>query len=204
VWDGGAAIRSLLGAEWVVRWDALVTAWVHGHAAPAGLAFFSVFTVLGSLGVWTLTLCVALWLWRDRHRMLLGVWLTANLGGMLLQAALKEIVHRERPGPGAAYLSGHSYGFPSGHAMQSTIAYVMLVFVLSAVDERWRARRGVLLAGALALVMLICVSRLYLGVHHPSDVVGGVVVGGGVIFLCTTVLRTSVRRAPTQSAGNPR
>ena len=120
--------------------------------------------------------------------LLLSVWLGTNLGGLLVQMALKTLIHRARPQYAAAYLHGHSYSFPSGHAMQSTIAYVMVVVVGSLASERWRAHRPLLLAGAVALVLLIGFSRVYLGVHYPSDVVGGFAAGTAWLLASTILL----------------
>ena len=77
-------------------------------------------------------------------------------------------MHRTRPTYGAAYLRGHSFSFPSGHAMGSmTLAAVL---VLLAWNTRWRWPAlvfGVLFAGSVSL------SRIYLGVHYPSDILAG-------------------------------
>jgi undecaprenyl-diphosphatase len=173
VWAFGGLLEEVLDDATLVRWDRVAHVWMHAHASAAGLAFFNAVTVLGSVGVWIVVLGAALWLWRSGHTLLLSVWLGANVGGLLVQLALKTFVHRARPQYAAAYLHGHSYSFPSGHAMQSSVAYVMLVVVGSVASDGWRARRSLLLGIAITLALLIGASRVYLGVHYPSDVAGG-------------------------------
>lgn len=173
VWAFGGLLEEVLDDATLVHWDRVAHVWIHAHASAAGLAFFNAITTLGSVGVWVVVLVAGFWLWRSGHRLLLSVWLGTNVGGLLVQLALKTFVHRARPQYAAAYLHGHSYSFPSGHAMQSSVAYVMLVFVGSVASDGWRARRSLLLGIATALALLIGFSRVYLGVHYPSDVVGG-------------------------------
>jgi len=69
-----------------------------------------------------------------------------------------------------------STSFPSGHSMASSSLYVTLAFVASR-SRRLRSRRGSLLAGAGAFATLIGATRVYLGVHWPTDVLGGLALG---------------------------
>jgi undecaprenyl-diphosphatase len=69
--------------------------------------------------------------------------------------------------------------------MTATICYFMLVVVGSKADQRWREHRRVLYAVATVLVLLIGVSRLYLGVHYPSDVVSGF--AAGIAWLAASI-----------------
>lgn len=188
VWAFGGLLEEVLDDATLVHWDRVAHVWMHAHASAAGLAFFNAITTLGSVGVWVVVLVAALWLWRSGHRLLLSVWLGTNVGGLLVQLALKTFVHRARPQYAAAYLHGHSYSFPSGHAMQSSVAYVMLVFVGSVASDGWRARRSLLLGVAIGLALLIGVSRVYLGVHYPSDVVGGFAAATAWIIASSIVL----------------
>jgi undecaprenyl-diphosphatase len=189
VWAFGGLLEEVLDDATLVHWDRVAHVWVHAHASAAGLAFFNAITILGSVGVWVVVLVAALWLWRSGHRLLLSVWLGTNVGGLLVQLALKTFVHRARPQYAAAYLHGHSYSFPSGHAMQSSVAYVMLVLVGSVASDGWRARRALLLGVAIGLAILIGISRVYLGVHYPSDVVGGFAAATAWIIASSIVLR---------------
>lgn len=177
VWAFSGLLEEVLDNEALVGADHFANAWSHEHVTTSGLAVFNAITALGSVGVWTVVVVVGAWLWRGAHRVLLTAWLGTNVGGVLLQLVVKQLVHRGRPEYAGAYLHGHTYSFPSGHAMQSTIAYVMLVFVASAVSSWWRTHQRPLFAVAVLLVLLISFSRVYLGVHYPSDVIGGIVAG---------------------------
>lgn len=188
VWAFAGLLEEVLDDAALVRWDRVAHLWMHAHASVAGLAFFNTITLLGSVGVWIVVLVAALWLWRSGHTLLLSVWIGTNIGGLLVQLALKTFVHRARPQYAAAYLHGHSYSFPSGHAMQSSVAYVMLVIVGSVANDGWRARRSLLLAVAISLALLIGASRVYLGVHYPSDVAGGLAAGAVWILASSIVL----------------
>jgi membrane-associated phospholipid phosphatase len=177
VWLFSGLLEEVLDNASLVRWDRLVNGWFHQHATRTGLALFNAITVLGSAGAWVVVAGAALWLWRDRHYLLLTAWLGTNLGGLAIQWMLKAFVHRARPEYAAAYLHGQSYSFPSGHTMQATITYIMLVFVGSVASRGWHDHRRALFACAAAVVTLVGFSRLYLGVHYPSDVIGGFAAG---------------------------
>jgi undecaprenyl-diphosphatase len=100
-------------------------------------------------------------------------WLAASLiGASLIDAGLKSVFHRSRPDivPHLAVVTNAS--FPSGHAMISAAAYLSIGLMLSETDPR-RLGRAYLMVFACLLVVLIGCSRVYLGVHWPSDVVAG-------------------------------
>jgi undecaprenyl-diphosphatase len=102
-----------------------------------------------------------------------AAWLCASLiGASLLDAGLKSYFHRARPNvvPHLAVVSTSS--FPSGHAMISAAAYLSVALMLAETDPR-RVGRVYLLLVACVLVVLIGCSRVYLGVHWPSDVAAG-------------------------------
>jgi undecaprenyl-diphosphatase len=98
-----------------------------------------------------------------------------TLGGGLLDTVVKEVVNRARPSLVNPVATAHGKSFPSGHAMSSTFTYGALLLVFLPVIAR--RYRPVIVGGAALLVAAICFSRLALGVHYISDVVGGVVLG---------------------------
>lgn len=105
-----------------------------------------------------------------------GVWLMLTvLGGTLLNPALKQIFAAPRPDLLAHLDIVHSYSFPSGHAAGTMIALGAIAMVA--------ARRHIYWAAALA-ILLVGVSRVWLGVHWPSDVLAGWVEGVGWLALC--------------------
>lgn len=125
--------------------------------------------------------------------------LIAGLGG-LLNVWLKALVRRPRP-PGAdLFLHGHSWGFPSGHAMGSLIGYGMLCYVASRYWSMPRSGGASLDIGSLLIVAGVGVSRVALGVHYAGDVIGGWVIGAvwlaGGIALLRRIEHGAVRPAP--------
>lgn len=131
---------------------------------------------------------VALVLVVRREQTLLIGWLAALMGGGLLDWGLKASFRRPRPEEAGQFLHGHSWSFPSGHTMGSVVAFVVSLFVTS-----WR-RRFVIGLGATLLVLAIGLSRLYLGVHHFTDVIGGLAAGAVWLSACISGVETSRRR----------
>ena len=95
-------------------------------------------------------------------------------GGLLLNLLLKVVFHRARPGADVVYLlsSPSSWSFPSGHAMGTTSVIGSLVVILHAVNA-WRGVRWIATVLGATAIVAVGLSRIYLGVHYPSDVLGG-------------------------------
>jgi undecaprenyl-diphosphatase len=188
IWAFSGLLDGVLDKEWLVRADLAINGWFHVHATSAGLAAFSVITNAGTVGVWTVVAIVTVWLWLKGDRFLSAAWLATNFGGAAVLWVLKSTVHRTRPQYAAEYLHGHSYSFPSGHTMFSTICYTLLAFVISTLARWPRRRRVMLYLTSTALVLLIAFSRIYLGVHYPSDVLGGMAAGIAWLAACVGAL----------------
>ena len=196
----GALLDGVLDNATLVRWDTAVDASIHARATPAGLRLFDAITQLGSpiaLGVLGVTVSVVLW--RQRRRTLTIGWIAALVGDLLLNEVLKRAVHRARPEYGAKFLHGHSYSFPSGHAMGSIVAYGMLAYVLAHRAYPGRLPTWAYAAIAAVIVGLVGFSRVYLGVHYPSDVLGGFAAGGAWLALCITGVGVAQRRAASRA-----
>ncbi|MGC9523420.1 MAG: phosphatase PAP2 family protein [Anaerolineae bacterium] len=130
-------------------------------------------TALGSVGILTLlTGAITAYLLLSGQTRLSLFLLTATGSGALLSFALKAAFQRLRPDvvPHAAYATSPS--FPSGHTMMSAVTYLTLAVLLAGMEEQQRVR--VYLVGlAISVSLLVGVSRIYLGVHWPTDVLGG-------------------------------
>ena len=107
----------------------------------------------------------------------MAAWLVAVLGGEGLNLLLKDLFDRPRPHFEHPLVAETSHSFPSGQAMESLVVYGMLAY-FAVLTIRGRGKRAVLVGGAGVLVILIGFSRVYLGAHYFSDVVGGFVAGG--------------------------
>jgi undecaprenyl-diphosphatase len=102
----------------------------------------------------------------------LGLLLVATLSGLLLSTGLKDLFSRPRPTvvPHLSYVSSAS--FPSGHSMLSAVVYLTLGSLLACLVEQ-RRLKVYFLGVALLLTLLVGVSRVYMGVHYPTDVLAG-------------------------------
>ena len=189
VWAFAGLLEEVLDKAKLVHWDVAANAWLYTHATVTGLRIFHAITLVGSPGVWVVTALFALWLlWRREHFLFLA-WIASNVGGGLLQLLLKSTIHRDRPQYAARYLHGQSYSFPSGHTISATICWSLMV-VCAGLSLGWHGRRRAMLyVVSTTLILAIGFSRLYLGVHYPSDVVGGLIAGTAWVVLCATTMR---------------
>jgi undecaprenyl-diphosphatase len=110
------------------------------------------------------------------------------VGGLVVATLLKDVFQRPRPEivPHIVYASSSS--FPSGHSMMSALTYLTLAALLARSQERKRLKAFFLLLAAL-MTFMVGVSRVYLGVHWPTDVLAGWMAGAVWALLCWTAAR---------------
>ncbi|GEL67741.1 phosphatase PAP2 family protein [Marinilactibacillus psychrotolerans] len=127
----------------------------------------------------------------------LSIWyfLTVALGAGGLNQILKFIFKRERPSDVEHLISQGGYSFPSGHAMGSMIVYGALIFLFIRLARK-KITYVAATVGFGALVALIGISRVYLGVHYPSDIIGGYSVGLMWIAFSIGMYGLSLTRRP--------
>jgi membrane protein DedA with SNARE-associated domain/membrane-associated phospholipid phosphatase len=178
LWLFGGLVEDLLTGDPIVRFDRVVDDYLHSHATPHLTAFFLMVTAFGSLEAMVLlgVVVAVLLAWR-RLWTLLWTWIAAVAGSALIDWLLKGLFQRPRPHFAHPFLVETSYSFPSGHAMESFVAYGMLAYFAVLALRSWESRVGVVFGAAL-LVVLIGFSRMYLGVHYFSDVIAGYAAGG--------------------------
>jgi len=124
----------------------------------------------------------------------------AVTGARLLVSIAKYLVARPRPEEALhlVQISGDSY--PSGHAVMSSAAYLAAAFIALRLLRRRRSGRAILLI-AVVVVTVVCLSRVYLGVHYPADVVGGAALGTAWTLSVTAwIARAKVLRGRTASS----
>lgn len=126
----------------------------------------------GATFVTLITLIVAIYLLLQKKRRSLMLVLLATLGGGLLESILKSLIARQRPGPLFQLMPEYSHSFPSGHSMMSAVIYLSLAVLLARIQKR-RVIRIYVVIVALFLTFIIGLSRIYLGVHYPTDVLAG-------------------------------
>jgi membrane-associated phospholipid phosphatase len=144
-------------------------------------------------------LVAAVFAW-GRRWLHLGTWLAALGGAAVLNQILKALFARPRPFFEHPLLVEGSYSFSSGHAMESLVAYGMLAYFAVLALRTWRWRVAAVFAAAL-LVVLIGLSRMYLGVHYLSDVAAGYAAGGLWLSVLITAAETVRRRGKQGSGG---
>jgi undecaprenyl-diphosphatase len=153
------------------HFDQAVRNWVHQYASAGMTRTMTAISLLGyNILILEMLIAFAVFAWLRWRRAV--AWLAVAMAGALaLDTALKFAYHRTRP---SAFfgVAPHSYSFPSGHALCSFCFYGVLAGLLS---KRTKALswRIVIWTTAAILVIAIGLSRIYLGVHYPSDVIAG-------------------------------
>jgi len=180
--------------------DEAVRGAVH-RLASGGLSDLArLFSLIGEAFVWgpaTVLAGTALWL-SGRRKQALALVL-AMLGAVVLDNGFKLTFHRVRP---EAYFGPlpPTYSFPSGHALFAVCFYGALASILTAETQNTALRASVWIF-ALLLVFCIGLSRIYLGVHYPSDVLAGYLAGAGWLAALdgAGAFRFRQRLSPTES-----
>jgi len=161
LWGGGPLDRAIYEAVYVGN-------------SPALVPIARVFTALGEPTVLiAASFVVALGLWLRGHRHLPLVFIAITMFGRAISELQKYWIARPRPDLETHLVVVKTSSFPSGHANSSMVFFLTLALALTA-DTRWQ-RTAVI--GAIGLSILVGVSRVMLGVHWPSDVVGGWALG---------------------------
>jgi undecaprenyl-diphosphatase len=170
------------------QFDETVLHWMAAHQVPWAQHVMFELTLLGTgLVLMTMVFVAATFLWLSDHRFSALLLFVATWGGVAINSLLKSTFARPRPQVfewGAQVLTS---SFPSGHAMSATITYGTVAYLAARLQRR-RISRWITLILAGLLIILICFSRLYLGVHYPSDVVAGGLMGLAWTSFCMATL----------------
>ena len=197
----GVAIAMIRSNSGVVNVDVAVTRWAAAHATSVSLDVIGWLTLAGStVGVVAVALATTVFALRRWRRWSLALFFLIVLGGqLLLSNAVKYAVERVRPdAPPFHVLSGPS--FPSGHATAAAATWAAVALVLSrGSSPRMRAILGGTAAG---IAVAVACSRVFLGAHWTSDVIGGLLLGWTWFALCAVAFGGRVLRlgAPVQEA----
>lgn len=161
------------------------------------------FTALGGTGVLSaVTLFVVGFLFLTRKGHAAATVAVAVVSGLLLSQALKWGFARPRPDLVPHGQTVYTQSFPSGHAMLSAVVYLTLGALLARTQPRRRVKLYFLAVAAL-LTVVVGVSRVYLGVHWPTDVLAGWTVGAGWALLCWLAMLWLQRRGQVESENAP-
>jgi membrane-associated phospholipid phosphatase len=164
---------------------------LHGYAvAHAGfVGAMQLISDSGSALAWqvVLTVVVVWLLWRRLPRLALFVAITA-IGSSLLNTGVKAAVHRLRPVLPDPVAQASGLSFPSGHAQAAIVGYAVLLLVFLPILRGWWRRAAITFA--VLMVLGIGFSRVALGVHYVSDVVGGLVLGAAWVAAMVAAFNT--------------
>ncbi|HWG85672.1 MAG TPA: phosphatase PAP2 family protein [Deinococcales bacterium] len=191
--------------------DEAVIRWVAANRDETVTGAALAVTHVGDFWPTVVVLSSGFWFMVGRRRWLSAIAiLVAVAGGFLLNVLLKELFQRPRPLAEYRLLEPLGFSFPSGHAMVSASMYAVLVYLLvrGARPATWRRALQALMA---LLIPAIAASRVYLGVHYPTDVAAGFLAGFSWALVILTALelarhwrgRRDPEAPPTEEATTP-
>jgi len=188
-WIFGALAEDVLSHDSLTFYDAGISRWILSLATEDGSQFFYLITLLGSSWFIALaSLLVSTWLVWHKRWLQLATFILGVGGGILLNVLLKIFFLRPRPDFPIAFYHESGYSFPSGHAMLSILFYGMTAYLIASQSHSWKTqiRLGIT---ALTLSFLIGFSRIFLGMHYLTDVLGGWSAGMVWLTVCVTSLQ---------------
>src|SRR5688572_19330291 len=194
-----ALIAKAVTAGVTQSFDERVLRWFELHRTAMLDTVMLEITTLGTGVVLVMIVLVAsVFLWQTQHRWSVYLLMLGVLGGKLFNTILKAFFERPRPSVVQWVTEVHSASFPSGHAMSSMVVYGSVAYLVGRLEPTARLRRTTW-ALAAVVILAIGVSRMYLGVHYPSDVIAGFM--GGLAWLAfvastMTALKFFSRRRP--------
>jgi undecaprenyl-diphosphatase len=168
--------------------DEAVLRWAAERRTPALDDAMLEITALGS----TLVLAIvagtaAVFLWLTRHRFSVYILAAAFFAAIVLNIVLKALYGRPRPDDVPAIVTSQSPAFPSGHALSAFAIYGTLAYLVARLEPSPRLRAATWIIAAL-IILAVGASRVYLGVHYPSDVIAGFAIAlAWIAFTATAV-----------------
>lgn len=180
--------------EWVQRFDYALTALIQGQVTEGGADFVSVATdIAGFPPVFIVTAAIVLVLLLKRMY-IAGLWfgITVYICASFLMDSMKAIIGRERPDLMTITMES-SMSYPSGHSIASVLPYGFLgIILILLVKKLWQK---IVIGGiALMIIVFVMTSRVYLGVHYPSDTIGGFTFGMAAIFISISLYQLALPR----------
>ncbi len=170
--------------------DMQILQWIHAHATHVLDVFFLIVTTSGNVEVLLpITVIVSGYILYKKQYLNALIILFGVGGAAAANVVLKLLFHRDRPGFWHSLIVETGYSFPSGHAMLSSALVLSIIFITWRTRWRWRT----ITVGAMAIA-LIGLSRLYMGVHYPTDIVAGWSVSLAWVFVVFMVASSSLPR----------
>ncbi|WP_066366697.1 phosphatase PAP2 family protein [Neobacillus fumarioli] len=175
---GFSLISLFISDHKIISFDRTLIDQIQGLESPYLTSLMKLLTFIGSTPfVIVLSLCLIFFLYKVLHHRLELILFIGALGGTaVLNKILKHLFRRTRPHL-HRLIEATGYSFPSGHAMSAFTVYVILSFLLwRHIPSRWG--RTLLIIFSTVMILGIGISRVYLGVHYPSDIIGGYLASG--------------------------
>lgn len=183
-----AALASAVTAGFTQQFDEVVLRWFAAHRTPMlDTAMLEITTLGTGLVLIVVILVASVFLWQTQHKWSVYVLLLGTIGGSVLNSLLKLHYNRPRPSIVEVAATVHTTSFPSGHSMSSLVAYGSVAYLVGRLGTTRTLTRTTWLLSALVIIA-IGISRMYLGVHYPSDVIAGFMAGlAWLAFIASTV-----------------
>lgn len=179
--------------EPLTRIDTRVVNLMPSIRTPLQTSFFRFITFTANPESVLLLIAVAFAvLWRKRQRVMAGLLILILIAEQGSAFVLKQLVGRMRPERYLSLYKEDSFSFPSGHALAATVLFGALAYLLFRAFKSSIVRLAILL-GYIVSVALVALSRVYLGVHYPSDVLASILIGASLLTLIITGIEIAIR-----------
>lgn len=181
------ALTEVLKSEYLASYDSSISTTIENYRDPALTKYFTFVTDLGDTYGYLIVFSICsllfyLFLKRWKDVLQLSLIMILALSSNLL---LKQIVNRARPDV-EHLVTVETLSYPSGHAMMAMAFYGLLIYVISKFQLR-KIYKLILMSICILLILSIGMSRIYLGVHYPSDVAGGFIAGFIWVVFCVMI-----------------
>lgn len=167
--------------------DKTILLWIHSFANPTLdgiMRFITRFNDPSTVTVIAIAvLAILVWRHYDSEAQ---IFVIDCLGGVVLSYGLKSVFGKVRPDLWKSAIEDLSFSYPSGHALGSTVLYGFIAYLVA---SRYPQFSLLIYVGAIFLIGAIGLSRLYLGVHWPTDIIGGYGIGFVWLTFCITMLK---------------
>jgi undecaprenyl-diphosphatase len=172
-----AALAGIVSGGATQALDESALRWFEARRSPALDEIMIEITTLGNgVVLIMLVFTASVFLWLTSHRWSVYLLIAGMIGGKLLNTFLKTSFDRTRPGVVEWLYDATSPSFPSGHAMGAFITYGTVAYLVGRIGPTARLRHATWFIATL-IILAVGISRIYLGVHYPSDVLAGFLAG---------------------------
>lgn len=183
--------------SFISTFDDVVSKYIQGFRNPYLTSYFICMSYIGSKKVYFPLLIIGVMYMFIRKKFMSALLLVVNFyGSRYINSMLKLWYKRARPDI-SPLITVTGYSFPSGHAMNA-VAFLGFIAYITITEHRISLHKKVLIiVTACFVIFSISLSRIYLGVHYPSDIVAGWAAGGSWLVLCIIFHKAFVKKEPT-------